>query len=174
MCLIAICASAATKTSRVLPISLVGATFYNHGDRRRYAAAEDAARGPEQQDRTVDQEERWFSVVRRVPINNLDGNGWNVSRTTLQLLVNQVMAEHKLDALVYPTKTIPAPRVATPVEPANIKVVKETITTMIDGEPHERTVDRVIDARAPLTWRFSPNGGFPHDRGAGRFHQGSL
>ena len=101
------------------------------------------------------------SVVRRVPINNLDGNGWNVSRMTLQMLVNKVMAEHKLDALVYPTKTIPAPLLAMPVEPTNIKVVKETITTVIDGEPHERTVDRVIDARAPLTWRFSPNGGFP-------------
>jgi amidase len=100
-------------------------------------------------------------VVRRVPINNLDGNAWNVSRMTLQLLLNQVMAQHKLDALFYPTKTIPAPRVGMPVEPANIKVIKETITTVIDGEPHERTVDRVIDARAPLTWRLSPNGGFP-------------
>ena len=101
------------------------------------------------------------SVVRRVPINNLDANGWNVARMTLQILVNQVMAEHKLDALFYPTKTIPAPRVGMPVEPTNIKVVKDTVTTMIDGEPHERAVDRVIDARAPLTWRLSPNGGFP-------------
>jgi amidase len=101
------------------------------------------------------------SVVRRVPINNLDGNGWNVARMALQMLVDQVMAEHKLDALFYPTKTIPAPRVGMPVEPANIKVVKDTITTIIDGKPYERTVDRVVDARAPLTWRLSPNGGFP-------------
>lgn len=101
------------------------------------------------------------SVVQRVALNNLDGNGWNVARMTLRLLVNQVMAQHKLDALFYPTKTIPAPRVGMPVEPANIKVVKDTISIVIDGEPHERTVNRVIDARAPLTWRLSPNGGFP-------------
>src|SRR5262245_52908197 len=63
-------------------------------------------------------------LVRRVPINNFDANGWHVSRVTLQVLVNKVMADHKLDALFYPTKTIPAPLLAMPVEPTNIKVVK--------------------------------------------------
>jgi Asp-tRNA(Asn)/Glu-tRNA(Gln) amidotransferase A subunit family amidase len=82
-------------------------------------------------------------------------------RTTLQMLVNKVMADQKLDALVYPTKTIPAPLLASPVEPANIKVVKHTITAVIDGEEYTRTVDRAIEVRAPLTWRLSPNGGFP-------------
>jgi amidase len=101
------------------------------------------------------------SFVRRTPIVNLDGNGWHVSRSTLQALVNKVMADHKLDALVYPTKTIPAPLLAAPVEPANIKVVKDTITATIDGEEYERTVNRALDVRAPLTWRLSPNGGFP-------------
>jgi amidase len=99
--------------------------------------------------------------ARRTPIANLDGNGWHTSRTTLQALVNKVMADHKLDALVYPTKTIPAPLLASPVEPANIKVVKDTITATIDGEEYQRTVDRALDVRAPLTWRLSPNGGFP-------------
>jgi Asp-tRNA(Asn)/Glu-tRNA(Gln) amidotransferase A subunit family amidase len=99
--------------------------------------------------------------VRRTPVANLDGNGWHVSRTTLQVLVNKVMADHKLDALVYPTKTIPAPLLASPVEPANIKVVKDTIKATIDGEDYERTVDRALDVRGPLTWRLSPNGGFP-------------
>src|SRR5262249_53575582 len=99
--------------------------------------------------------------ARRTPIANLDGNGWHVSRTTLQALVNKVMADQKLDALVYPTKTIPAPLLASPVEPANIKVVKDTITATIDGEEYQRTVDRALDVRAPLTWRLSPNGGFP-------------
>jgi amidase len=101
------------------------------------------------------------SVERKTPIANLDGNGWHVVRTTLQMLVNKVMADEKLDALVYPTKTIPAPLLANPVEPTNIKVVKDTITATIDGEEVTRTVDRVIEARAPLTWRLSPNGGFP-------------
>jgi amidase len=99
--------------------------------------------------------------ARRTPIVNLDGNGWHVSRTTLQVLVNKVMADQKLDALVYPTKTIPAPLLASPVEPTNIKVVKDTIKATIDGEDYERTVDRVLDVRGPLTWRLSPNGGFP-------------
>jgi amidase len=100
-------------------------------------------------------------LVRRTPIGNLDGNGWHVVRTTLQMLVNKVMADGKLDALVYPTKTIPAPLLANPVEPANIKVIKDTITVVIDGEEYTRTVDRAIEVRAPLTWRLSPNGGFP-------------
>jgi Asp-tRNA(Asn)/Glu-tRNA(Gln) amidotransferase A subunit family amidase len=99
--------------------------------------------------------------IRRVPINNLDANGWHVSRVTLQMLVNKVMADHKLDALFYPTKTIPAPLLAMPVEPTNIKVVKDTVTAMIDGEEYERSIDRPLEVRAPLTWRMSPNGGFP-------------
>jgi amidase len=99
--------------------------------------------------------------ARRTPVVNLDGNGWHASRTTLQVLVNKVMADHKLDALVYPTKTIPAPLLASPVEPTNIKVVKDTIKVTIDGEDYERTVDRALDVRGPLTWRLSPNGGFP-------------
>src|SRR5262249_56893953 len=48
-----------------------------------------------------------------------------------------------------------------PVEQANIKVVKDTIKAKIDGEDYERTVDRALDVRGPLTWRLSPNGGFP-------------
>jgi amidase len=99
--------------------------------------------------------------VRKTPIGNLDGNGWHVVRTTLQMLVNKVMADQKLDALVYPTKTVPAPLLANPVEPTNIKVVKDTVTVMIDGEEYTRTVDRAVEVRAPLTWRLSPNGGFP-------------
>jgi amidase len=99
--------------------------------------------------------------VRRTPISNLDGNGWHVQRTVLQILVNKVMVDQKLDALMYPTKTIPAPLLAAPVEPSDVKTVKDTITAVIDGEQYERTADRAIDARAALTWRLSPNGGFP-------------
>jgi len=100
-------------------------------------------------------------LVRKTPINGLDGNGWHVVRTTLQVLVNKVMVDQKLDALVYPTKTIPAPLLASPVEPATIKSVKDKITATIDGVEYERTVERALDVRAPLTWRLSPNGGFP-------------
>jgi Asp-tRNA(Asn)/Glu-tRNA(Gln) amidotransferase A subunit family amidase len=99
--------------------------------------------------------------VRRTPITGLDGNGWTVSRVTLQTLVNKVMADHKLDALFYPTKTIPAPLLAAPVEPVNIKVVKDTVTAVIDGEEYVRSVDRATDIIGSLTWRLSPNGGFP-------------
>ena len=35
------------------------------------------------------------------------------------------------------------------------------MTATIDGEEYVRTVERVTDAITPLTWRLSPNGGFP-------------
>jgi amidase len=99
--------------------------------------------------------------VEKTPVSALDANGWHALRTTLQMLVDKVMVEQKLDALLYPTKTIPAPLLASPVEPAEVKVIKDKITTVIDGEEYERTVTRPIDMRAPLAWRLSPNGGFP-------------
>jgi len=75
--------------------------------------------------------------------------------------VDKVMADNRLDALVYPTKTIPAPLLANPVEATTLKSVKDTITTTIDGQEYQRTADRAIDVRAPLTWRLSPNSGYP-------------
>lgn len=99
--------------------------------------------------------------AQKTPITNLDISGWHAVRTVLQMLVNKVMADHQLDALVYPTKTIPAPLLANPVEPTAIKTVKETIKVVIDGEEYERTIDRIVDLRAPLTPRLSPGGGFP-------------
>jgi Asp-tRNA(Asn)/Glu-tRNA(Gln) amidotransferase A subunit family amidase len=100
-------------------------------------------------------------MVQKLPVTTLDITGWHAVRTTLQMLVNKVMADHRLDALVYPTKTIPAPLLASPVEPATIKSVRETVTQTIDGVDYDRVVERVIDLRAPLTPRLSPNGGFP-------------
>lgn len=99
--------------------------------------------------------------VQKTPISNLDISGWHAVRTVLQMLVAKVMADHQLDALVYPTKTIPAPLLANPVEPTAIKTVKETVKVTIDGEEYERTIDRIVDLRAPLTPRLSPGGGFP-------------
>ena len=55
------------------------------------------------------------------------------------------MADQKLDALVYPTKTVPAPLLAAPVEPAALKTDNGVVT----------------DVRAPLTPRLSPNSGLP-------------
>ena len=100
-------------------------------------------------------------LTQRTPIATLDVSGWHVLRTALQMLVNKVMADNRLDALVYPTKTIPAPLLANPVEPAALKSVKDTITATIDGQEYQRTADRAIDVRAPLTWRLSPNSGYP-------------
>ena len=100
-------------------------------------------------------------LLRKVPVTELDITRWHAVRTTLQMLVNKVMADNRLDALVYPTKTIPAPLLANPVEPATIKSVKETVTVTIDGEAYERDLERVIDLRAPLTPRLSPNSGLP-------------
>ena len=101
------------------------------------------------------------TMVRKIPVSDLDISKWHAVRTTLQMLVNKVMADNRLDALVYPTKTIPAPLLANPVEPINLKTVKETVTVLVDGVEYERTVERVTDLRAPLTPRLSPNAGLP-------------
>jgi len=100
-------------------------------------------------------------LVRKLPNTTLDISGWHANRTVLQMLVNKVMADNRLDALVYPTKTVPAPRLADPVEPINLKTVQDKVTVVVDGEDYERTVERVIDVRAPLTPRLSPNSGYP-------------
>jgi hypothetical protein len=100
-------------------------------------------------------------LVRKTPVTDLDISKWHAVRTTLQMLVNKVMADNKLDALVYPTKTIPAPLLAAPVEPTNLKTVKETLTVLVDGIAYEKTVERVVDLRAPLAPRLSPNAGLP-------------
>jgi amidase len=100
-------------------------------------------------------------LVRKVANTTLDISGWHADRTVLQMLVNKVMADHKLDALVYPTKTVLAPRLAEPVEPINLKTVQDKVTVVVKGEEYERTVERVIDLRAPLTPRLSPNSGYP-------------
>ncbi len=100
-------------------------------------------------------------LVRKIPIAALDITGWHADRTVLQMLINKAMADNKLDALVYPTKTVLAPRLGEPVEPINLKTVQDKVTVVIDGEPYERTVERVIDLRAPLTPRLSPHSGYP-------------
>jgi amidase len=100
-------------------------------------------------------------LVRKVANTTLDISGWHADRTVLQMLVNKVMADNKLDALVYPTKTVLAPRLANPVEPINLKTVHDKVTVVVKGEEYERTVERVIDLRAPLTPRLSPNSGYP-------------
>jgi len=100
-------------------------------------------------------------LMRKVPVTDLDISKWHAVRTTLQMLVNKVMADNKLDALVYPTKTIPAPLLAAPVEPTNLRTVKETLTVLVDGVAYEKTVERAVDLRAPLAPRLSPNAGLP-------------
>jgi len=100
-------------------------------------------------------------LVRKLANTTLDISGWHTNRTVLQMLINKVMADNKLDALVYPTKTVLAPRLAEPVEPINLKTVQDKVTVVVDGEEYERTVERVIDLRAPLTPRLSPNSGYP-------------
>jgi len=101
------------------------------------------------------------TLVRKLANTTLDISGWHTNRTVLQMLVNKVMADNKLDALVYPTKTVLAPRLAEPVEPINLRTVQDKVAVTIAGEEYERTVERAIDLRAPLTPRLSPNSGYP-------------
>jgi Asp-tRNA(Asn)/Glu-tRNA(Gln) amidotransferase A subunit family amidase len=102
-----------------------------------------------------------LAMIQKLPVANVDITAWHAVRTTLQMLVNKVMADNRLDALVYPTKTIPAPLLASPVEPTNLKTIRETVTVTINGEQYDRVIERVVDLRASLTPRLSPNGGFP-------------
>jgi amidase len=100
-------------------------------------------------------------LQRRVLFNAPNISRWHETRTVLQMLVDKVMADNRLDALVYPTKTVPAPLLAAPLEPATLKSENDKITTVINGAEYIRTVERVTDLRAPLTPRLSPNSGLP-------------
>jgi amidase len=137
-------------------------TFYNHAPITGVTAApkgrlEDLMTRTERLTRKSD-----GSPLVRKPANTaLDISGWHANRTVLQMLINKVMADNKLDALVYPTKTVLAPRLAEPVEPINLKTVQDKVAVVIDSQEYERTVERVIDLRAPLTPRLSPNSGYP-------------
>ena len=136
--------------------------FYNHPPIAGFSAParnrlEDAANTTRRFTRVSD----GAAVVQKSPVTTLDVSGWHTRRTVLQMLVFKVMAEHRLDALIYPTKTIPAPILAYPVEPSTIKSVADKVETMIDGVAHTRTVQRVLDTRASTAWRLSPNAGLP-------------
>ncbi|MEA2640911.1 MAG: amidase [Chloroflexota bacterium] len=55
---------------------------------------------------------------RTSPVTTLDTRAVVVRRVLLQQIVAKVMADHQLDALVYPTKTLPAPILGAAVWPA--------------------------------------------------------
>ena len=99
--------------------------------------------------------------IRKTPITRLDIRGSIARRVVLQALILKVMADHNLDALVYPTKTVPAPILAAPVEPRVLEAVSDTSTVTIDGVEYVRTVQRVLDYRDPLAWRLSAAAGLP-------------
>ncbi|MBI3939777.1 MAG: amidase [Acidobacteria bacterium] len=99
--------------------------------------------------------------TRTTPVTNLDIRGGIARQAVLQFLVLKVMADHNLDALVYPTKTVPAPLLGAPTEPATLRAVSETSTVTIDGVEYIRTVEKVRDARDPLAWTLSSAGGLP-------------
>jgi amidase len=99
--------------------------------------------------------------TRETPLVNLDVSDALAHQAVVQALVLKVMADNQLDALVYPTKTIPPPVLAAPLEPQNIKAVTDTITVTIDGVKYVRTAERVLDSRDPLAWRLSAVSGLP-------------
>ena len=101
------------------------------------------------------------AFTRKTPITNLDIRGSITRRVVLQALVLKVMADHQLDALVYPTKTVPAPILAAPVEPRVLEKVSDTSTVTIDGVEYVRTVERILDYRDSLAWRLSAAAGLP-------------
>ena len=101
-------------------------------------------------------------LVRKIPITALDITGWHADRTVLQMLINKVMADNRLDALVYPTKTVLAPRLGEPVEPINLKTVAgQGGGRRSTASPMNAPSSASLDLRAPLTPRLSPNSGYP-------------
>jgi amidase len=100
-------------------------------------------------------------VVKQTPITELDIRGTHTRRVLLQALVLKVMADHKLDALVYPTKTVPAPMLMAPLEPDAIRTIEKTSVVTIEGVEYVRTEEKVLDSRHSLAWRLSPNAGLP-------------
>ena len=100
-------------------------------------------------------------IIKQTPITEVDIRGTHTRRVILQALVLKVMADHKLDALVYPTKTVPAPVLMAPLEPDAIRSIEETSIVTIDGAEYVRTKQRVLDSRHSLAWRLSPNAGLP-------------
>ena len=87
------------------------------------------------------------------------------------MLINKVMADNRLDALVYPTKTVPAPRLAAPLEPADLKVAEDTVTVMVNGEEYQRKIERVLDTRWALSPRLSLEFRLPDHRGPRRLRR---
>ena len=84
-------------------------------DRRRHAsAAERGSRVCSNRLCTLTRKSDNAPMVQKFPVATVDITAWHAVRTTLQMLVNKVMADNRLDALVYPTKTIPAPLLASP------------------------------------------------------------
>jgi amidase len=138
------------------------AAFYNHPSISGVSApARNRLEDTIVQTRRLTRTSDGIPVVQKTPMTTLDISGWHTRRTVLQMLVAKVMADHKLDALVYPTKTIPAPILGAPVEPSTIKSVSEKVEVIVDGIAHTRTVQRVLDTRASTAWRLSPNSGLP-------------
>jgi amidase len=150
------------KNIRSVADLIARSTFYNHAPIGGVTAApkgrlDDLLNRTESLTRKRD----GSVVVHQVANTTLDIGGWHTARTVLQMLVNKVMADNRLDALVYPTKTIPAPRLAEPVEPTILKTVQDRVTIVLDGEEYERTIERAVDVREPLTPTLSPRSGYP-------------
>lgn len=150
------------KNIRTVEDLISAGTFYDH------APVEGVSAPPKERLQIAAGREQRFTRLRdgqvirhRVPIRDVDISGWHSSRVAVQTIINKVMADHNLDALVYPTKTIPSPLLAWPMEPVNLKVVKKRRRVVIDGEECEQIVDQVIDLRAVTTSRLSPNAGYP-------------
>jgi amidase len=100
-------------------------------------------------------------VTFTTPLEGLNTEGWYANRALMQAIIEKVMADNKLDALVYPTKTVPAPRLASPVEPTFLVYRTDTITvTRPEGE-FTQTRKVPTEVRGSLTWRLSPSLGFP-------------
>jgi len=77
------------------------------------------------------------------------------------MLVNKVMADNRLDALVLPDQDHTGAAAGKPRRTDHAQIGEGTTTVKIDGVEYERTVENRSICAAPLTPRLSPNAGLP-------------
>jgi amidase len=111
--------------------------------------------------RTLADQKTGAAATFKTPVEGLNIEGWHAERALLQAIIEKVMADNHLDALVYPTKTVPAPHLMAPVEPSILATRSDTVTVTRPEGVFTETRRIPTEVRGSLTWRLSPNSGFP-------------
>jgi amidase len=145
-----------------IPDLIANSTFFS------YAPIDGVTTPPKQRleallttSRTLIDQKTGAPVTFKTPVEGLNIEGWYANRALLQAIIEKVMADNHLDALVYPTKTVPPPKLMSPVEPTVLATRTDTVTVTRPEGVFTETRRVPTEVRGALTWRLSPNSGFP-------------